>query len=367
MQRSFGTAELAFGLVDRGDDVFAVGAEVRLGEAGDPLAVAVDGARPDGRARRPSTTQRERSCRHGRHTRRARPRRRPSACRWQGHNRWRARRGVVSSLHHDDSRPRRPARPRGLPLAAGRRPRPAEHQRVAVAAAGRVARRVRGRAVARRLAPLPRSGGDGAARRDRRLARRRPVQVFAANGSNEVIQTLLLTYAGPGRTVATFEPTYQLHAHIARITGSTVVEGERSADFTLDPAEMRRVADRGAAPTSCSCARRTTRPGWSSRPSGCTSCCRSRTGLVVVDEAYAQFADWSALPLVADDAAARRRPDVLEDVEHGGVAARLPRRSGVARRRARQGRAAVPPRRRQADRRPAGVALRRRDGRARAS
>ena len=39
----------------------------------------------------------------------------------------------------------------------------------------------------------------------------RPDQVFAANGSNEVLQTLLLTYAGPGRSVLTFEPTYQLH------------------------------------------------------------------------------------------------------------------------------------------------------------
>ena len=49
--------------------------------------------------------------------------------------------------------------------------------------------------------------------------------MFAANGSNEVLQTLLLAYAGPGRTVVTFEPTYQLHGHIARITGATVVEG----------------------------------------------------------------------------------------------------------------------------------------------
>ena len=59
-------------------------------------------------------------------------------------------------------------------------------------------------------------------------------QVFAANGSNEVLQTLLLTYAGPGRTVATFEPTYQLHGHIARLTGATVVETDRAADFSLD-------------------------------------------------------------------------------------------------------------------------------------
>ena len=59
-------------------------------------------------------------------------------------------------------------------------------------------------------------------------------QVFAANGSNEVLQTLLLAYAGPGRRVVTFEPTYQLHGHIARLTGATVVEGERGADFRLD-------------------------------------------------------------------------------------------------------------------------------------
>lgn len=36
-----------------------------------------------------------------------------------------------------------------------------------------------------------------------------PAKVFVANGSKEVLQTVLLTFAGPGRTVATFEPTYQ--------------------------------------------------------------------------------------------------------------------------------------------------------------
>src|SRR5215211_3885538 len=66
-----------------------------------------------------------------------------------------------------------------------------------------------------------------------------PARVFAANGSNEVLQTLLLTYAGPGRSVLTFEPTYQLHGHIARITAATVVEVERRPDFTLDAATAR--------------------------------------------------------------------------------------------------------------------------------
>ena len=71
----------------------------------------------------------------------------------------------------------------------------------------------------------------------------RPDQVFAANGSNEVLQTLLLTYAGPGRTVATFEPTYQLHGHIARIAGSMVAD-LGSWCWTTSPAWTARCAGR---------------------------------------------------------------------------------------------------------------------------
>ncbi len=59
-------------------------------------------------------------------------------------------------------------------------------------------------------------------------------EVFCANGSNEVLQCLLLAYGGPGRTAALFEPTYTLHRHIARITGTTVVAGARRDDFALD-------------------------------------------------------------------------------------------------------------------------------------
>jgi histidinol-phosphate aminotransferase len=127
-----------------------------------------------------------------------------------------------------------------------------------------------------------------------------PSQVFAANGSNEVIQTLLLTYAGPGRTVATFEPTYQLHGHIGRITGSTVVEGERSADFTLDPAEMRRVM-RDAQPHVVFLCSPNNPTGLVEPAERVNELVSIATGLVVVDEAYAQFADWSALSLVAEE------------------------------------------------------------------
>ena len=177
MQRSFGAAQLSLGLVHGGDDVLAVGAEVRLGEARDPLRVSGRRCRPRRPARRPSTTDPARSLPDSATTA-TRLRARTSAHDLATPSQSQRVAGAarpISSLHLDDPGPRRPARPRGLPLPAGRRPRAAEHQRVAGAAAGRVARRVRGRAVPRRVAPLPRSGGDGAAHRDRRLARSRPV------------------------------------------------------------------------------------------------------------------------------------------------------------------------------------------------
>ncbi len=125
-------------------------------------------------------------------------------------------------------------------------------------------------------------------------------QVFAANGSNEVLQTLLLTYAGPGRTVATFEPTYQLHGHIARLTGATVAEGERAADFTLDLAEVQRVIDSAQPIVTFLCSPNNP-TGLEEPQAAVRAVIAAAPGLVVVDEAYGQFASWSALDLVNDD------------------------------------------------------------------
>jgi len=127
-------------------------------------------------------------------------------------------------------------------------------------------------------------------------------QVFAANGSNEVLQTLLLTYGGPGRRVVTFEPTYQLHGHIARLSGATVVEGERGSDFALDAGVAVDLvsAVRPAVTFLCSPNNPT---GRIESPALVTDVLTSTPGLLVVDEAYAQFADWSALALLDEDAA----------------------------------------------------------------
>jgi len=125
-------------------------------------------------------------------------------------------------------------------------------------------------------------------------------QVFVANGSNEVLQTVLLAYAGPGRTVATFEPTYQMHAQIARVTGADVVEGERAADFTLDPAEVERVVARHR-PDVVFLTSPNNPTGLVEPAERVQQLLEVATGLVVVDEAYAQFSDWTALDLVDED------------------------------------------------------------------
>ncbi len=127
-----------------------------------------------------------------------------------------------------------------------------------------------------------------------------PAQVFAANGSNEVLQTLCLAYGGPGRTVAVFEPTYALHSHIARITGTGVATGERNEGLALDLDEVRRVlAETNPAITFLCSPNNPT--GMLDDEATVREVLDLAPGLLVVDEAYGQFAPWSALELVDDD------------------------------------------------------------------
>ncbi|QKW05960.1 histidinol-phosphate transaminase [Streptomyces sp. NA04227] len=68
--------------------------------------------------------------------------------------------------------------------------------------------------------------------------------VWAANGSNEVIQQLLQAFGGPGRTALGFEPSYSMHSLIARGTGTAWISGPRTPEFTLDPeAAARAIAE----------------------------------------------------------------------------------------------------------------------------
>jgi histidinol-phosphate aminotransferase len=128
-----------------------------------------------------------------------------------------------------------------------------------------------------------------------------PEQVFAANGSNEVLQTLLLAYGGPGRRAAVFEPTYALHSHIARITGTAVAVGGRSDDFTVDLDEVRRVLAEHRPEITFLCSPNNP-TGRAESEETVAAVGAMAPGIVVVDEAYGQFAPWSALGLVDERA-----------------------------------------------------------------
>jgi histidinol-phosphate aminotransferase len=132
-----------------------------------------------------------------------------------------------------------------------------------------------------------------------------PVErVFCANGSNEVLQTLLLTYGGASRRALAFEPTYALHSHIARVTGTPIAEGERRPDFTVDRDVATRMVERHTPSIVFTCS--------PNNPTGTLDApetveglvdavAATGRGLVVVDEAYGEFAPRTALDLVADD------------------------------------------------------------------
>jgi histidinol-phosphate aminotransferase len=60
--------------------------------------------------------------------------------------------------------------------------------------------------------------------------------IWAANGSNEVIQQLLQAFGGPGRSVLAFPPTYSMHSIIAAGTGTQWIPAQRDAEFEISPA-----------------------------------------------------------------------------------------------------------------------------------
>jgi histidinol-phosphate aminotransferase len=60
-------------------------------------------------------------------------------------------------------------------------------------------------------------------------------QVWAANGSNEVIQQILQAFGGPGRSALGFEPSYSMHPTISHVSGTRWISGERGEDFGIDP------------------------------------------------------------------------------------------------------------------------------------
>ncbi|MET0735324.1 MAG: histidinol-phosphate transaminase [Microbacterium sp.] len=114
-------------------------------------------------------------------------------------------------------------------------------------------------------------------------------QIWAANGSNEVLQHVLQAFAGPGRTAFGFAPTYSMYPLLARATGASWIAGTRAVDFTVDPEDAAsQVAD--AAPDVVFLCAPNNPTGTPLALDVIESVYDATDGVVVVDEAYHEFA-----------------------------------------------------------------------------
>ena len=115
-----------------------------------------------------------------------------------------------------------------------------------------------------------------------------PEQVWAANGSNEIIQHILQAFGGPGRSVLGFPPTYSMHSIIAAGTGTTWIAGERDADFALSP-DTAAAAVRQFDPDLVFLCAPNNPTGTPLSLETITAVYDASRGIVMVDEAYAEF------------------------------------------------------------------------------
>ncbi|MGO1049754.1 histidinol-phosphate transaminase [Crossiella sp. CA198] len=124
--------------------------------------------------------------------------------------------------------------------------------------------------------------------------------LWAANGSNEILQQILQAFGGPGRTAVGFEPSYSMHPIIAAGTRTDWLPTPRRADFTLDPdAAAAAIADR--APDVVFLTSPNNPTGGSIPAADLRRLIEAAPGIVVVDEAYAEFsARESAIGLLAE-------------------------------------------------------------------
>jgi histidinol-phosphate aminotransferase len=124
---------------------------------------------------------------------------------------------------------------------------------------------------------------------ERRIGARLTTEhVWAANGSNEILQQLLQAFGGPGRTALAFEPTYTMHRLICVGTGTTYLPVQRGAGFRLDAEAAARAVTEHRPDIVFLCS--PNNPTGTAVDAGVIEqVYAAATGLVVVDEAYAEF------------------------------------------------------------------------------
>ena len=121
--------------------------------------------------------------------------------------------------------------------------------------------------------------------------------VLAGNGSNELIEALLLVTVGEGTPVVIPEPTFTLYALITKILGGRAVRAPLGDDLGYDAAALARARRENAAPLTIACSPNNP-TGGALAMDAIEALCDEADGLVVVDEAYGEFAGVSAVPLL---------------------------------------------------------------------
>lgn len=119
-----------------------------------------------------------------------------------------------------------------------------------------------------------------------------PDQVWAANGSNEILQQIMQVFGGPGRSVMSFVPTYSMYPLLADGTNTAFIAGRRAADYSLSAESAVEQIQQHSPTIVILCS--------PNNPTGTGlgldvieavyDAVSTYNGIVVVDEAYAEFA-----------------------------------------------------------------------------
>ncbi len=125
----------------------------------------------------------------------------------------------------------------------------------------------------------------------------KPDGVIAGNGSNELIQAVLMVTIAAGKRVLISEPTFALYRQVATVLGGEVESVSLTGTLTYDVQALQRTIEETQPDVTIICS--------PNNPTGCVidddnlrTLLRTSRGLVVIDEAYHEFAEHSVVPLL---------------------------------------------------------------------
>jgi histidinol-phosphate aminotransferase len=123
--------------------------------------------------------------------------------------------------------------------------------------------------------------------------------IIAGNGSNELIQALLMVTVGPGKRVLISEPTFALYRQLSTVLGGEVISVNLNPELSYDANALQETVSNLQPDVTIVCS--------PNNPTGCVlsdqtlrTLLKSTSGIVVIDEAYHEFAGHSVMPLLHD-------------------------------------------------------------------